>query len=180
MMKRNPGPRNPGPRNPGPAIVGTRNPGPAIVGTGDITEIKSLRESAICLHTPAVAWNLFHAKATRVPPRQHPRLPETRGQPLFGNRDKPEMRYICHFSLCRQTTGGPVRGEQTKDTFATLSCTPHTAQQRVAPCGSVWIEIHTPAVTWNLFHAEATRVDPLAGELSYLAFSCGLKSTLRP
>jgi hypothetical protein len=76
----------------------------------------------IKIHTPAVAWNLFHAEATRVGPWQRPRL-------------------RCHL---------------------------------------VWIEIHTPAVTWNLFHVEATRVDPLAGELSYSAFSCGLKSTLRP
>ena len=48
-----------------------RNPGPAIVGTGNNTEMRDTRESAICLHTPAVAWNLFHAKATRVGPWQH-------------------------------------------------------------------------------------------------------------
>ena len=27
-------------------------------------------------------------------------------------------------------------------------------------CHLVWIKIHTPAVAWNLFHAEATRVGP--------------------
>jgi hypothetical protein len=42
----------------------------------------------------------------------------------------------------------------------------------------VWIEIHTTAVAWNLFHAEATRVASWE-RLCFVVTTCGLKTTRR-
>ena len=108
----------------------------------------------IKIHTTAVVWNLFHAEATRVGAWQGLSCV------VAACGLKSTLRLLCGTCSTRQTPASPG------------------GRRAVLRGVLVWIKIHTTAVVWNLFHAEAIRVGVWQC-LSCVGLTCGLKSTLR-